>query len=79
MAEYNDQVELTVKFNADMSFLTSDAYDKYLLQMYIAKGIQEAFELVGSGCNNFTELYLRAAEQTLAHRNEKGEWVLNDN
>lgn len=77
MAEYNDQMELIVKFSADKGFLMSDAYDKYLLQTYIAKGIQEAFELVGSGCNNFTELYLRTAEQTLARRNEKGEWVLN--
>lgn len=69
MSEYNDKMELTVKFCADKNFLISDAYDKYLLQEYIAKGIQGAFKLIGSDCNNFTEVYLRTVEQTLAFDN----------
>ncbi len=82
-AEYNDKMELNVKFSSDISFIASDACDRYLLQMYIAKGIQEAFELVGSGCNHFTELYLRTAEQTLAFDDvappvKHGKWLKRD-
>lgn len=79
MSEYNDKMELTVKFCADKNFLMSDNYDKYLLQKYIAKGIQGAFKLIGSDCNNFMEVYLRTAEQTLAFDNKEekvGEWII---
>lgn len=82
MSEYNDKMELTVRFCADKNFLISDTYNKYLLQKYIAKGIQGAFKLIGSDCNNFTEVYLRTAEQTLVFDNVipvvRGKWIYHD-
>ena len=78
MAECKDPLELVVKFNGDVRFITSEDCDRLLLQQYIAAGIKDAFNMVGTDCNDFSLMILRQEEQTLARQNENGEWVLND-